>query len=276
MSNYPVVHPVRPLTKAQMQQLLTDLTGERVATRSQGRSTLSYIEAWDARRTAIRIFGFGGFSTRVVNVRTVYQEQDVPATEYQQGAKKDAPKTQKVERLFVPTLQRNPETGETRIVNVEHVKPMFNWRVAVETTVEVYIHQLGAIYTDAGVAGQVGPDIGEVADFATKTATSDTFKRCMINMGTQFGLSLYNEGGLNDVVNRVIAPGQRAIDVDWEQFQRANEEIERATQLRAWAEEQRAGGKPAPAADPAPADGPTEQETQAAEDTLASGFGGGQ
>lgn len=267
MMNYPVAHEIRPLTKRQMTQLLTDLTQARVATLKKGRTNLSYIEAWDARRTAIRIFGFGGFSTRVLDVETVYQEQDVPAFEYNEDRK--AGKRQKATAYEQPYLD---EHGNMQIRRV--LEPDFNWRVAVRTTVEVYIHQLGAIYTDAGVAGQVGPDIGEVADFATKTATSDTFKRCMINLGTQFGLSLYDNGSLGDVVQQVIAPGQRPIDVDWAAFRQANEDIQRKADLKAAAEAANApAADPAPAASEAPVDGPSQQEQAAAADTLAGGFG---
>jgi hypothetical protein len=277
--NYPIQHPISPLTKGQMNQLLADLNQARVATLKKGRTSLSYIEAWDARRSMIRIFGFGGFSTRVVSTRTIYQEQDVPATEYAQS--KDDPKVQKVERLLVPTVQRN-ESGETRVVNIETLRPVFNWRVAMEVTYEVYVHQLGAVYSDTGVAGQVGPDIGEVADFAVKTASSDTFKRCVINLGTQFGLSLYASDDkhvhLEDVVKGVIAPGQRALDVDWAAFQQANVDLERKQKLqeaaaRAQGETVVSTQQVAPAVPEQPIDGPTEDENQAALGTLAGGFG---
>lgn len=270
MNNYPVQHPVSPLTRAQMRQLMADLNQARVATLKKGRTSLSYIEAWDARRSMIRIFGYGGFSTRVVNVRTVYQEQDVPAFEYNSDSK--ATKVQKVEKYMA--LQASPDGTQYRQVEIQ--KPVFNWRVAVETTVEVYIHQLGAIYSDAGVAGQVGPDIGEVADFATKTATSDTFKRCLINMGTQFGLSLYDNGSLGDVVGKVLAPGQRQIDIDWAVFEQAKIDLERSTTLEAERAKQAGpqGGAPAGREEqPVAGEAPSEEATTAATSTLAGGFG---
>jgi hypothetical protein len=39
---------------------------------------------------------------------------------------------------------------------------------------------------------------------AIKTAESDALKRAAINLGTQFGLSLYNNGSLQDVVVRTL------------------------------------------------------------------------
>jgi hypothetical protein len=40
---------------------------------------------------------------------------------------------------------------------------------------------------------------------AIKTAESDAIKRAAINLGTQFGLSLYNNGSTKDVVIEVLA-----------------------------------------------------------------------
>jgi hypothetical protein len=39
---------------------------------------------------------------------------------------------------------------------------------------------------------------------AIKTAESQAFKRCAINLGDQFGLSLYNNGGTGSVVRAVL------------------------------------------------------------------------
>ena len=48
---------------------------------------------------------------------------------------------------------------------------------------------------------------------AIKTAESQAFKRCAINLGDQFGLSLYNNGGTSSVVRAVLDSEQaRAAD----------------------------------------------------------------
>jgi recombination DNA repair RAD52 pathway protein len=39
---------------------------------------------------------------------------------------------------------------------------------------------------------------------AIKSAESDALKRAAINLGTQFGLSLYNNGSLRDVVIQTL------------------------------------------------------------------------
>lgn len=82
------------------------------------------------------------------------------------------------------------------------------WRIGAQCTVRLTIHQTGAVYTETAVASQSGPDWGDVADFAIKTATSDSLKRAAINLGTQFGLSLYQDGTTEDVVRQVVAPTQ--------------------------------------------------------------------
>ena len=39
---------------------------------------------------------------------------------------------------------------------------------------------------------------------AVKTAESDALKRAAINLGTQFGLSLYQNGSLRDVIIQTL------------------------------------------------------------------------
>lgn len=269
---YPIQHPVSPLTKAQMNQLLADLNQARVAMLKKGRTSLSYIEAWDARRSMIRIFGFGGFSTRIVGTRTVYQEKDAPAFEW--NSNKDAPKVQRA------ALYNQPYVDESGAVKMRQVlEPAFNWTVAVEVTYEVYVHQLGAVFSDAGAASQTNPEIGEAHDFAVKTASSDAFKRCVMNLGTQFGLSLYDNGSLADVVKGVIAPGQRALDVDWAAFNQANADLERRQKLeaaRAAQPAQQAAQPTAPAEQSVAGEAPSEEAVADAQNTLAGGFGGQQ
>lgn len=51
------------------------------------------------------------------------------------------------------------------------------------------------------------PDPGEAHDMAVKTAESDAFKRAAINLGDNFGLSLYNNGSVAPVVRATIAEG---------------------------------------------------------------------
>ncbi len=64
-----------------------------------------------------------------------------------------------------------------------------------------------ATYTEAAVGSATLPQRGEAHDMAIKTAESDALKRAAINLGDQFGLSLYNNGSTTPVVVKtLVAP----------------------------------------------------------------------
>lgn len=105
------------------------------------------------------------------------------------------------------------EVIDTRIleINRESDDKGTKIEVAAMCTLQLTIHSLGAVYTESAVASQKGRDVGEVADFAVKTAESDALKRAAIYLGTQFGLSLYDNGATRDVIRVVFAPGQEVL-----------------------------------------------------------------
>lgn len=167
-------HRLFPLTDLQLAQLKADLNPDRIASRSQGGAKLSYLEAWDVQRMLIKVFGFGGFSVETTETKVL------TVTPTKMGKDKDRDG-------FIATAL---------------------------VTVSIHIHQLGATYTCTTASSQTNPDPGEATDFAVKTAESDSLKRAAKNMGTAFGLSLYNNGSFMDVVGDVLAAGQRRIDAD--------------------------------------------------------------
>ena len=59
-------------------------------------------------------------------------------------------------------------------------------------------------YTEAAVGSATLGQRGEAHDMAIKTAESDALKRAAINLGDQFGLSLYNNGSLQPVVGKTL------------------------------------------------------------------------
>lgn len=59
-------------------------------------------------------------------------------------------------------------------------------------------------YTEAAVGSATLAQRGEAHDMAIKTAESDALKRAAINLGDQFGLSLYNNGSLKPVVGKTL------------------------------------------------------------------------
>lgn len=186
-----IIHtPVQtqPLTDAQLTQLMRELNPNRVSTREQGRTKLSYLEAWDVKATLIRIFGFGGFSAEALECDIVRIEDNIPKVEWIER--------KKVEKPIEYTTDGKIKFGTA------------NFRVTARVRVRLTIPQLGATYTEWAASSQTGPDLGEVTDFAIKTAESDGLKRAAIYLGTQFGLSLYDNGSTDDVIKAVLAPGQ--------------------------------------------------------------------
>ena len=163
------------LTNEQYEKLLQPLAANRVASRKQAGMNLSYLEAWDVKAHLIRIFGFGGWSADVISADLVFEDKD--------------------------------EKGR--------------WNVGYKVVMRLRIHGddplvLGdTTYTEAAVGSSTQSSRGDAHDMAIKTAESDALKRAAINLGTQFGLSLYDNGNKKDVVGyTMIAPdGYSADDV---------------------------------------------------------------
>lgn len=129
------------------------------------------------------------------------------------------------------------ETIETKVLRFDEVPKRegngTNFRVTAMATVRLTIHQTGAVYTESAASSQTGPDVGEATDFAIKTAESDALKRAATYLGTQFGLSLYDNGATNDVIRVNFAPDQ--------QFEREDVNPQAAGQVaRATGQQQRA------------------------------------
>ena len=162
------------LSNEQYEQLLKPLNASRVAQRNQAGISLSYLEAWDVKAHLIRIFGFGGWSADVLSADLAFEEKD--------------------------------EKGR--------------WNVGYKVVMRLRIHGddplaiADATYTEAAVGSSTQPQRGEAHDMAIKTAESDALKRAAINLGTQFGLSLYDNGNRNDVVKKTLVPplGHAAMD----------------------------------------------------------------
>lgn len=78
------------------------------------------------------------------------------------------------------------------------------WNVGYRVVGRLLIPTLDCTYTEAAVGSATLPSRGEAHDMAVKTAESDAIKRAAINLGTQFGLSLYNNGDMKDVVMKTL------------------------------------------------------------------------
>ena len=78
------------------------------------------------------------------------------------------------------------------------------WNVGYKAVMRLTV--LGATYTEAAVGSSTLGSRGDAHDMAIKTAESDALKRAAINLGTQFGLSLYDGGNRNDVIGHTLNP----------------------------------------------------------------------
>lgn len=80
------------------------------------------------------------------------------------------------------------------------------WNVGYKVVLRLTIGEGfgSATYTEAAVGSASLPQRGEAHDMAVKTAESDALKRAAINLGTQFGLSLYDNGSLKDVIGKTL------------------------------------------------------------------------
>lgn len=158
----------RGLTPKQLEVLRRPLNASRVAKRQQGGKQLTYLESWDVRAHLIRVFGYTNFD---VTVQDCYHVDTRP---YQNDQGKDM-----VEVIWYAKVRLN--------IRDQHGGHL-------------------AQYIEAAVGNQSGPAtmLGEHHDNAVKTAASDALKRCAINLGTQFGLSLYDNGSTRDVVKGTL------------------------------------------------------------------------
>jgi hypothetical protein len=127
---------------------------------------MSHLEAWDVRRQLIRVFGFDGFTVETISLDLV--------------------------------SERETQAGSNRWTIV--------YRAQVRLTVKATDGRPLTLFEDAA-AGQAlnQPKLGDAHDLAMKTALSQALKRCAVNLGDQFGLSLYNDGSQEAVVMRSLA-----------------------------------------------------------------------
>lgn len=131
----------------------------------------AHLEAWDVRRTMNRIFGFGAWSARVDSMELIFETES------------EGPKGPR-------------------------------WTVAYRARCVVTVGQEfdGAVTYAEYAAGDATnyPSRADAHDQAMKTAESQAFKRCVVNFGDQFGLSLYKNGSMAATVSEVV--GQEHAD----------------------------------------------------------------
>ena len=134
----------------------------------------SHVEAWDIRRTMNQIFGFAEWSARV-DVMELVCEREV--------------------------TQRNGKTGWNVVYRARCTLEIGDGFIAG-----------GASYMEWAAGDATNPTLADAHDQAIKTAESQALKRCAVNLGDQFGLSLYRNGSTEATVGELV--GQEHADSD--------------------------------------------------------------
>jgi hypothetical protein len=84
------------------------------------------------------------------------------------------------------------------------------WMVGYRVTMTLSIRDESgfsvAVYSESACGEPMGPmgSRADAHDFAVKTASSQAMKRCAINLGDQFGLSLYDKGSTAPIVKATL------------------------------------------------------------------------
>lgn len=138
---------------------------------------MAHLEAWDVRRYLIRVFGYGGWDFEVLETELVHQSS-------QERTKKDK--------------DDNPYTYSVHTVV---------YRVTGRLIVKDEAGSVIASYDDGAAGDAINqPSVGDAHDMALKTAMSQAIKRCAVNLGDQFGLSLYDNGSTDPAVKWSLIP----------------------------------------------------------------------
>jgi recombination DNA repair RAD52 pathway protein len=166
---------VNRLTNDQVNLLLGGIAGSRIGKDGKG---FAHVEAWDIRRHLIRFFGFGGYDTDLLDASLVSETSQM--------------------------LRKKNRNGE------EYGDPYEAWTVIYRVSVKLTVKtidgsELGHWHGTATGDATNQPSRADAHDLALKTADSQAFKRAAVNLGDQFGLSLYNDGNAAPVVLSSLA-----------------------------------------------------------------------
>lgn len=161
------------LNDDQLGQLLRGINPKRV---NKDRKGNSHVEAYEIRAHLSRIFGFGRWSETVDRMEMIFESV---------------------------TPDRDAKNADDRTKDRVTVA----YRAQVTLTVHTLDGQPLATYAEWAMGDAQNFPIasrGDAHDFAIKTAESQAFKRSAMNLGDQFGLSLYAKGSTNPVVLKTL------------------------------------------------------------------------
>ena len=149
----------------QVETLLRGINPSRVLADGKGHA---HVSQQDVTAHLIRTFGFGNFDTRILSLDLVFENN------------------------------RTDNSG----------KPGPRWDVCYRATVELTVRnrkgETVATYENVSTGTAENQKRGDAHDLSSKSAVSLALKRCTINLGDQFGLSLYNKGQIQPLVRRTL------------------------------------------------------------------------
>jgi Rad52/22 family double-strand break repair protein len=148
------------------------------------RDGMSHVEGYDIRAELTRVFGFGRWSSEVLE-QTVLCERETRTKTY-----------------------TDKKTGEQRGGHPA-------WYVVYRSRVRLKVHApdgtLITFHDGTHVGASTHPDFGEAHGNALTNSETYALRRAAINLGDQFGLSLYNKGSMDALVRwTLVRPEQAA------------------------------------------------------------------
>lgn len=149
----------------QHEQLLRGVNPARV----HNLKGMSYMEAYDIRAHLNRVFGFARWSADVMSMELVFER-----------------------------FHKNSKGNDAVSVG---------YRAGLTLSVSAPDGELLATYTEYAAGSSSGFPLSKQADahdMAIKTSESQALKRAAINLGDQFGLSLYQNGSRNPIVMQTL------------------------------------------------------------------------
>lgn len=150
----------------QVDTLLMGINPSRVLADGKGHA---HVSQQDVTAHLIRTFGFGNFDTHIVALDLVFEQ---PAA---------------------------PKNGQDRPGRFDVC-----YRATMELTVRNRRGEIVARYENVSTGTAEAQKRGDAHDLASKSAVSLALKRCTINLGDQFGLSLYNKGQTLPLVRKTL------------------------------------------------------------------------
>lgn len=158
------------LTLAQRRRLLRPLNPQRVKKNPKG---FSYIPHNDSRAELIKTFGLCGYDLETLSLEQVSARVTESKYKNDDGSPKYV-----YSYVFRATVRLT--------VKDEHGNPL-------------------AVLAASGAGGSTNlPSEPDAVDNAIKGAESEAFKRCVMNLGDQYGLSLYDHGALESVGGSLV------------------------------------------------------------------------